>query len=163
MPRTATTAGHDDLIAVRGAADVLLVGEHNPYDQDPRYALYPLPARSAGGRLCRLVFRMEPKQYLRTFARTNLCRGRWTNRDAGNRAADIARGEWRVVVLLGARVCRAFGHDFRPFTWVAKPATVILPHPSGLSRAWNDPQAFIQARRTLRDAGVVWTERQELS
>ncbi len=33
----------------------LFVGESNPYGNPERFDLYPEPANSAGGRLCRLV------------------------------------------------------------------------------------------------------------
>lgn len=60
----------------------ILVGEANPYGGDPRYALYPLPENSAGGRLCRLILKLEVRQYLRSFDRRNLCATkRWIAED----------------------------------------------------------------------------------
>lgn len=71
-------------------------------------------------------------------------------------------------VLLGAKVSSVFGwllnrEDFKPFTRHEETAYVrtrprsyiILPHPSGLSRAWNEPGAFERARGVLREAGVL--------
>jgi hypothetical protein len=138
----------------------LLVGESNPYGADPSYALYPYPERSAGGRLCRLVMRLEPRQYLRAYERVNLCAGRWSLR-----AARLAGGALvspdpppSVIVLLGARVCAAFAAPFEPFTRYSTarlPCVLILPHPSGLSRSWNDPGTYRRAREALRAAGCA--------
>ena len=75
-----------------------------------------------------------------------------------------------VVVLLGARVCRAFRFGYEPFVvkerWYGHagdaPAAqgkstmfVLLPHPSGLCRAWNKSDAVSHARAALRYAGVL--------
>lgn len=140
----------------------LLVGESNPYGSNPEFALYPLPERSAGGRLCRLVLGMRMAEYLRAYDRANLCDGRWS--------APTARAEalgcpphGRPDRALGARVAAAFALDFEPFTarqqrivgdgaaWSA--TLVVLPHPSGLCRLWNEPGAFERARAVLRVAG----------
>lgn len=130
----------------------LLVAESNPYGSDPRYALYPYPETSAGGRLCFKVLGLTRREYLSRFDRVNLCAGKWNMKEARGRAAEIyERNGW--VVLFGARVCRAFDFSFLPFT--TRGRHVILPHPSGLSRAWNEPGAFERARAVLREAGVL--------
>lgn len=142
----------------------LLVGEHNPYGSHPEFALYPEPERSAGGRLCRLVLALDPDEYLERFDRANLCTGSWNLRAAADEAArlrlEAANTGRRTIVLLGAKVCTAFGVAFDPFTVVPgaghpDPWLVRLPHPSGLSRGWNEPGAFERARATLRQAGVL--------
>lgn len=94
----------------------LLVGESNPYGSDPRFALYPLPERSAGGRLCRLVLGMRMAEYLRAYDRANLCDGRWSAPTARSEAARLATTRAAPIVLLGARVASAFALDFEPFT-----------------------------------------------
>ena len=137
----------------------LLVGEANPYGGDPEFALYPSPARCAGHRLCHLVMQLDPDDYLERFDRANLCPSRWSMRAARAGAASL-RAEraaaGAVVVLLGARVCSAFGVEFRPFSlcFVA-PTLVVLPHPSGLSRLWNEPYSYERARDVLRAAGAL--------
>jgi hypothetical protein len=66
-----------------------------------------------------------------------------------------------AVVLLGAKVARVCAAAYVPFTVIARtglcPLRVILPHPSGLSRAWHAPGAYDRARAVLREAGVLAT------
>lgn len=150
----------------RATVKPILVGEANPYGGDPRYALYPEPEYSAGGRLCRLIMGLDPREYLRRFDRRNLCAGKWGSVEARETAAAIGRevsmeyhlrgGPGRVVVLLGSKVCSAFGVRFEPFTALAQGdcGLVLLPHPSGLCRLWHEPDAINRARRTLRAAGI---------
>jgi len=138
-----------------------LIGESNPYGGAPGYALYPEPPHCAGWRLCHKVLELEPMEYFRRFERRNLLEGgRWSVR-AGRAAAGKLLEErgYAPLVLLGAKVAEAFGLRYAPFTfhhqvgWRAPAA--IIPHPSGLSRAWNDPGAFAHARQTI-DAMLRW-------
>lgn len=157
----------------------LLVGEANPYGADPEYALYPLPERASGDRLCRLVMGLRRVEYLQRFDRVNLCPQRWSAPQSRDNAIDILRSQRLRIVLLGAKVCGAFGLAYEPFSAHASPlggtrilervppdenvkvdlgptrVVVILPHPSGLCRAWNEPGAFEKARKTLVWAGVL--------
>lgn len=63
------------------------------------------------------------------------------------------------VVLLGALVAEAFGVVARPFEpllfygFSGSPCGAVLPHPSGVSRWWNDPVNELRAARFLRE---VW-------
>lgn len=139
----------------------LIVGEDNPYGSDPRAALYPHPERSAGHRLATLVMGLSRRDYLDRFDRVNLCSGRWSMREARDTAARIRAERRAVLVLLGAKVCAAFGVEFQPFTCSA-PASldvpqwrfVVLPHPSGRCRLWNDPLSIARARASLIAAGA---------
>lgn len=141
----------------------LLVGEVNPYGSRPKYALYPEPERATGDRLCRLVMGLEHDDYLERFDRANLCTGKWSAPAARSRAIDlIVEVGHHPIVLLGVKVAGAFGVDKAPFQVIrhyiagAAPRTVVvLPHPSGLCRAWNVPGAFDRARAVLREAGVL--------
>lgn len=66
------------------------------------------------------------------------------------------------VLLLGRRVARAFGIvDWKPFRWhrwdgqwwwrhTQPQRFVTLPHPSGLCRIWNGPEAIDEAREIAR-------------
>ena len=136
---------------------IFLIGEHNPYGADPRYALFPAPARSAGARLCR-VLGMTRAGYIARFERRNLLTGpsperdvfRWSVSKAREAASAIRRGmgEGDCAVLLGARVAAAFGAPFKPcegwtccYTGSAGPGEVLyltIPHPSGRSLLWNE-------------------------
>lgn len=149
----------------------LLVGEDNPYGRDdprfadPHYALYPLPAHSAGGRLCRVIMQMQMTEYMRAFDRVNLCATVWSMTEARASAVRIVAEPPRpAIVLFGSKVCSAFGVDFAPFEIVAlAPKSpdgavrrlVVLPHPSGRSMVWNTPGAIERARDTLRAVGVL--------
>lgn len=136
----------------------LLVGEDNPYSADPRYALYPDPDQSAGGRLCRVILKMTRMEYLRTFDRVNLCDDqRWSMPVARARAA-LLREERRggSLVLFGRKVAEAFGlGHVEPYKIVGECADMVttafflLPHPSGRSRAWSEPWAVKRARDLL--------------
>ncbi len=142
----------------------VFVGELNPYtDRDPRYDLYCEPERSAGARLQTLICGLHKRTYLIRCGRRNLCRGAWSMAAAraeavnvrevcrvdGLRRNAIVAGARTVPVLLGAKVCRAFDVEYRPFEY-HDPDVVVLPHPSGLCRAWNEPGAFDRARYLLR-------------
>lgn len=139
----------------------LLVGEANPYGADPAFALYPLPERASGWRLATLVMGVEPREYLRRFDRVNLCPQRWSKPLAEFSAQRIMAGDARVVVMLGAKVTRAFRLEYLPFTmtcdsdFLSGKKYVCLPHPSGLCRAWNAPGAFEAARGVLRSSGAL--------
>jgi hypothetical protein len=139
----------------------LLVGEDNPYGSDPRFALYPRPTGSAGGRLCYRILKLTEKEYLRDFDRVNLCAGKWSMREARRSAAQLLadRGDLQSYALFGSKVCTAFNLDFKPFTIVWKhdglAAIVILPHPSGRNRLWNEIGAFARARELLRWGGIL--------
>ncbi len=131
-------------------AKVLLVGEANPYGADPRFALYPEPCGSAGARLC-AVLGMTDREYLNAFDRWNLCTLVFSMRSARHAAARLTA---RYRVLLGARVTAAHGLAFEPFCNVQDNGWrgVILPHPSGRSRVWNDwPQARARAKALVFD------------
>lgn len=154
----------------------LLVGESNPYQADPRlaqrFALYPDPPRCAGWNLCHRIMQLDEGEYLRRFDRVNLCDGAWSMKEARQNAKSFLNLRYGALVheevlddnptaltlvLFGSRVCAAFDIAFTPFDWFRRLdyCFVILPHPSGLSRAWNEPGAFERARNILKEAGVL--------
>lgn len=144
---------------------VFLVGEHNPHGADPRLALHPRPPNGAGGRLRRLLG-MSEREYLRTFERRNLLSELpWRAADARRAArrvlAETARGD--RLVLLGAKVAAAFGVAFRtniylprfvqlswPPNFVGR-TVLVLPHPSGRCRVYNDAEAVRLARAAVTE------------
>lgn len=134
---------------------ITLVGECNPYNADERYALYPHPERSAGGRLCRLILGMRITTYVSKTERINLVVGPWSESGAKYRAASLMavfRRSKPRVVLLGAKVCRSFGVPYDPFSVVKNNSILgdteylVLPHPSGLCRIWNEDGSYKNAR-----------------
>lgn len=125
----------------------LLVGECNPWSDDPSDALLPWPRGASGNRL-RLLLHLSDREYLSRFRRTDLCNGGWDLRRARRRAEDIARTEPNPVVLLGARVCAAFKMRFTPFERTGR--YLVLPHPSGRSRGWSEPGAPARARAAIQ-------------
>lgn len=135
---------------------VWLIGENNPYGDDPRFAMYPQPTHSAGGRMCRLVLGMCDRDYLREFERRNLLQApKWSAPLARAAAAQLVRDDILSgdrVVLLGRRVHDAFFPEWEwtPFS-VCEQRYVVLPHPSGLSRAWNEPGAYARARKVVAE------------
>ena len=137
----------------------LLVGECNPYqsDQEEHHLdLYPFPANASGGRLCKILG-IDYRDYLRSFDRVNLSNGEWSLTRAKAAAERILEEseDGRHVVLLGAKVCRAFYTDFAPFVTSRVERSgkawyrTILGHPSGLCRLWNDPANVARARSTV--------------
>lgn len=140
----------------------LLVGECNPYGDDPRLALYPDPPTSAGGRLCHRILKMGEREYLRAFDRVNLCSREWdmmAARLAARVVLEEANAKSRVVVVLGANVAAAFGlRPFEPFEsyYFNGARVLVLPHPSGRCRIWNVPGMIERAReRVVEVTGVA--------
>lgn len=100
---------------------------------------------------------LDPDDYLARFERVNLCDGKWSMPKARERARKLwwERGAG-VIVLLGSKVCAAFGEPFEPFTIPSgMTRLVILPHPSGLCRLWQEPGAYDRARAVLRERNVL--------
>jgi len=138
---------------------IVLVGEMNPYGSDPRYALFCAPEYSAGGRMQRLVLGLKRHRYLE-IPRYNLCTGRWSMPQAREAAQAILNrhsdGHDDIIVALGAKVAGAFGLKYdvcKLFFFGAHGRVLVLPHPSGLNRMWNDPELVGRCRKALVDAG----------
>lgn len=135
-----------------------LIGEANPYGADPKYALYPLPERASGARLCEILG-LSAKEYLRIFQRRNLCPQDWDTKTARASAQNIlaeAGNGSPVIVALGAKVAKAFGLTVEQFDVEPVGCALILrlPHPSGLCRVWNEPNAVQRARQALADVST---------
>ena len=148
------------------------MGELNPLGVDPRYALYDLPERSSGYRLRTLVMGVRRTTYNR-IKKLNLCTGEWSVPAARDRAWDVeVENPGSVLVLLGRRVWAAFGaEEFAHVVGRSEPFTLrhdssglnrylLLPHPSGLNREWNDPASVDRARALLREVSpeTPWGE-----
>jgi hypothetical protein len=158
------------------ARRILLVGEANPYGADPNYALYHLPERAAGARLQGKILGLPAREWYLPIWRANLCTGTWDRGEAADRAGELLTTDapWRVIVMLGRQVNRAFafhtGQDGLPFTSYtsARPAQppmedrrftlVSLPHPSGRNTVWSDPAAGVRARAVMAEVApeIPW-------
>jgi hypothetical protein len=102
---------------------------------------------------------LELEEYLRTFQRANLLDfypGKKGKGDAFpmTKATEAAKafdpGEARTVILLGRSVARAFGLgrlDFFKHAEVEGRMWFAAPHPSGVSRWWNEPENVVQAEQ----------------
>lgn len=142
----------------------ILIGMNNPYRQEPRYALFPAPERSAGYRLWAMLREVRSdlyrKDYVDGFDRRNLVTGAWSS-EVARRAADaIDLPDGARVVLLGREVQRAFNFPTNwpvgdPFacggqTWYA------LPHPSGRCLEYNNPLMRRRTGELLADLYEEW-------
>lgn len=101
---------------------------------------------------------MSASAYLRTFSRVNLLDYmpvRWPAREAETAALRLTHVR---RVLLGRRVALAHGHTFEPFTFVEHDhyRALILPHPSGRCRVWNDASAIFKARNLVAELVEPW-------
>lgn len=136
----------------------LLVGEVNPHGVDPRMALFPLPKSGAGGRLCRILG-LTVTEYIREFDRVNLCLGEW-DEEYAEVHAKVLHEELtdtnRVAVLLGNKVMTAFlgRNGQEPFSSYRMNGytVVVLPHPSGRCRVWNERSSKEKARKAVMKA-----------
>ena len=125
--------------------------------EEKAHPLFPLPERSSGGRLLRVIG-WGRNEYLRRFDRSNLFRShqpKWSA-DSARDSADalvesVLEGGGLVdFVLLGARVSAAFQReDFDPMVslgfWGG--TATVVPHPSGLNRWYNEPVNRAAVRR----------------
>lgn len=120
----------------------LLVGEVRP--EGYRGDLDPRDVGSAGERMC-TILGLTIEEYLDRFDRVNLCRKVWDKDAAWVEAARVEAERRAKIVLLGRKVQAAFDMDDAPLfsTWGRY---VLLPHPSGKCRVWNDEKNFIIAR-----------------
>ncbi len=132
----------------------LIVGEDNPYGFSPRMALLHLPRNAAGNRL-REHMGLTDVQYMH-LPKINLCPEKWSTKVAREVATVIAqREDIRCVIMLGAKVKKAFGCEHIAFFDCTEPTNntpifISLPHPSGRNRIWNEPGARWKARDLLR-------------
>lgn len=151
---------------------LVLVGETNPLHDDPRYALWDDPPGCSGWRL-RRILGLSRRTY-RSLARVNLCVGDYDRLAADLVAARVEREvtDGGVIVMLGRKVAAAFcASAIQPLTWARRSVAmtdrevrkVALPHPSGLSRAWNELDAAPRARLMMRELcpELPWGEEKE--
>lgn len=85
--------------------------------------------------------------------------GDWDAKEAERWAtrlrSDPGFRDHKIAYLAGRRVAAAFGfQSMEMYTWrdVGGQRFVLLPHPSGRNRIWNDPQTIESAREGIRQA-----------
>ena len=114
----------------------------------------PLPSSGRSGRSGRLLANLVGctfAEYEEKFDRINLHGSSSfppsTDREAAEALVPILRG--RRVILLGGRTNQAFGGSL--FRWSLVDGKVVagVPHPSGLSRWWNNPGNRAKAKKFL--------------
>jgi len=134
---------------------LLLVGQAPSSDTNGRA---PFSGRS-GRRLAELMG-MTHEEFLDRVPATNVLpcypgKSRGAKGDAFpmNQAVASARtmefGDAKLVVLVGKNVARAFGrkdHDYFEEFELRGRRAVIIPHPSGVNRWWNEPVNVETAR-----------------
>jgi uracil-DNA glycosylase len=141
----------------------LLLGEAPARDGDPARPLARRPAR----RVCALLgWDDGPDPYARLLSAFDVLNAIERREDAYPWSAPRARDRWRrwvadrgpdaprVVVCLGRRAAAAVGHDGDWYEWrsLAARDVALVPHPSGLNHAWNDPATGGRVRAVLEDA-----------
>lgn len=131
----------------------LLIGEAPSKNE-----VTPRPLEGRVGKRLAACCNMPLEAYLEHFDRTNLLSVRQDTKEKGFefdlRAAKVAAEalvsgfkKGQIVVLLGGRVAEAFGIHDHYFTWcqINEADVTIFPHPSSVSRWWNDPANVRQA------------------
>ena len=121
--------------------------------------MFPWPATSAAGRLMAMS-RLSPSQYLGGLYRRNLVDDHvWDESDAADRAREIVGALFDEpptlrVVLCGWRVASAFevraSNYWEPVVMDCRQTAVVIPHPSGKNRVYNNPSARDQTGLWMR-------------
>lgn len=149
---------NDQFSPVRG----LVVGQNPGPNTHPDLPLFPWPDTSSAGRLVE-ISGLTPGQYLGGLYRRNLVDAHlWRKSRARRRARSILTALFDMpkslrVVLCGVKVMRAF--DLREEPWKlfcleSRQACVVVPHPSGLNRVYNDEEARLRTRAWMRWAAL---------
>lgn len=139
---------------------VVFVGEApGPKDTTSRTPLWSIRKGSAGSRL-RAMTGLDRSAWTRRVPKFNLVPYRitkWPREFAEQQAQNLSSSLLRDcdLVLCGRKVARAFGvpskHPWLVWTRSAwGPRVVVIPHPSGLCREYNDPEFVKRASRFLK-------------
>ena len=150
----------------------LLIGQAPGPNTDPARPLYPFPASSAGGRLCKFMG-ISVEEYLDIFDRVNLLQefpGKEGKEDKfPPRLAKVAAAailpllSGRTVVFIGRNVANSFGFSSLGFhSWDHHPdhgmKMACVPHSSGRSHWYNNPDNVRQSvsfwREHIQESGA---------
>jgi hypothetical protein len=148
-----------DPATVQGPLVGLIIGECPGPNTRSTLPMFPYPKNSAGGRLLKMS-RLPVGVYLGKIKRQNLIEhhcpsSEWPKFEAATRAraiAELLTNSQTRVLLLGKKVGEAFGFSrFFILQEILGSAYTCIPHPSGLSREYNDP-----VKRTGAQIAVQW-------
>lgn len=135
---------------------IVLVGQA----RNPRGGSFE-PLDGASGRRLSALAGMDHAAFLERFERVNLLEegepGKPFDVRAARERADVLREQWqgRKAVLLGRGVAAAFrlvSDDYQWFKPIEIPPgleVVVMPHPSGISRWWNEADNVASAREFM--------------
>lgn len=136
----------------------LIVGQNPGPNTHPDLPLFPWPDGSSAGRLLAMSG-LTAGQYLGSLYRRNLVDDwQWSRAAAARRARSIVTALFDMpkslrVVLCGAKVARAFDLQTEPWiptTLPSRQRCVMVPHPSGLNRVYNEESARLTTGAWLR-------------
>ena len=137
----------------------LIVGENPGPNTHPDLPLFPWPDTSSAGRLLSMS-RLTPGEYLGGLYRRNVCRSAWSRFEAKATARELVTVLFDMprdlaVIICGVKAATAFGFEgydyWDPIRLESRQTAVIIPHPSGLNRMYNDP-----TNRELTGAWLRW-------
>jgi uracil-DNA glycosylase len=144
---------------MKNPTQIIFVGQGPSQDGDPYRPLEGTAAARLGSLLD------APEDYfIGCFARINL-NSEWIGKVAGDGKGDVfdlaegrasakvlIRGSWTHYVLLGKRVAERFDAkgEFLQTISHGQKHFLILPHPSGINRWWNEPNNVAAAAEKLK-------------
>lgn len=154
---------HLGVTEFRSPPRALIVGECPGANTSWATPLFPHPPTSSAGRLMEMAA-LDPAEYLGHFYRRNLCDGKiWQYSAARRRARAIVTALFDAprdlrVVLCGNKVAGAFDLERHGF-WSAirlesRQTAVIVPHPSGVNRVYNQREAQLMTGAWIRWAAL---------
>ena len=144
----------------------VVVGEAPGPKGLPKCPLFPHPERSAGHKLCEMSG-VTRSAWLTRVERVNLLaeypkdgwRAGYAASQADNLGASLLLD--RRLILCGRRVAKAFGFKPADSPWLrwaycekTRAEAVVIPHPSGRCREYNDPKMVAAVSDLLREAFV---------
>lgn len=142
----------------------LLIGENPGPNTSWATPLFPWPPTSSAGRLMDMAA-LDGSEYLGCLLRRNLCdEPKWFEGKARLRARAILTALFDMpkelrVVLCGVKVADAFDVRHKTEFWMpvkleSRQTAVVIPHPSGMNRIYNDREARLMTGAWLRWAAM---------
>lgn len=151
-----------DVGAYKTPVTGIVVGENPGPNTHPDLPLFPWPDTSSAGRLMAMS-ELTPGEYLGGLYRRNLVDAHeWSKPAARSRAREMITALFDLgrdfrVVLCGSKVARCFGVEpdfWMPLRLETRQTAVVIPHPSGLNRIYNDRACRARTRMWMRWAAL---------